>query len=76
MYKFINKKINYQINLSLLMIKSINLILYSCLNNNKSIKIKYFIVLIISLNNINITKKINKNPKENKVVSIVQDNKS
>jgi len=58
------------------MIKSINLILYSCLNNNKSIKIKYFIVLIISLNNINITKKNNKNPKENKVVSIVQDNKS
>ena len=76
MYKFINKKINYQINLSLLMIKSINLILYSCLNNNKSIKIKYFIVLIISKNNINITKKNNKNPKENKVVSIVQDNKS
>lgn len=76
MYKSINKKINYQINLSLLMIKSINLILYSCLNNNKSIKIKYFIVLIISLNNINITKKNNKNPKENKVVSIVQDNKS
>ena len=76
MYKSINKKINYQINLSLLMIKSINLILYSCLNNNKSIKIKYFIVLIISKNNINITKKNNKNPKENKVVSIVQDNKS